>query len=107
MGRAAIAAVPAVTSRACPKVRAACDHSTPESPACAVTEKERGALLLRRVELVGHHQSDRRARQDTRASVPPLVQQHVLEGEIVVDRRDQAAATRFEGRWAAPAAVAG
>ncbi len=107
MGGTAVAAVPAVTSRRRPEIRAACDHSAAQAPARTVTEEQLGALLLRRRELVGHHQLDGRTRQDALAAVPPLVQEHALEGEIVVDRRDQAAAARFEDRRPAPAAVAG
>ena len=91
----AVAAVPAKTPRRRPEIRAACDHGAAQAPARAVAEEQLGALLLRRRELVGHHQLDGRPRQDALAAMPPLVQQHALEGEIVVDRRDQARRRRL------------
>ena len=51
-------------------------------------------------DLVGRHQLDRRARQDALAAVPAVVQHHLAEGEIVVDRRDQPAAAGRERRRA-------
>jgi hypothetical protein len=71
-----------------------------------VAEEQLGALLLRRRELVGGHQFDRRARQDALSAMPALVQERAVDGVVVVDRRDQPGATCRERRRLAPTAAA-
>jgi len=57
--------------------------------------------------MVGRHGFDRGPRQDALAAILPVVQQHPCKGKVIVHRRDQTAAARWEGGRTAPLAAFG
>src|SRR5690348_279599 len=103
MGRGAEAAVPAEPPGPGEDIGPACDDRAAHAPAGAMAEEDLGALLLPGRELIGHHQLDRRPREEALAFMQAVPEQHAIEGVEVIDCRNEPAAARREGRRLAPA----
>ena len=80
-------------------------HRHPEAPTGMRAEEDFGARALLGRELIRSHQLHGGAGKDLLAAMPAFVQHHAAEGEVVIDRRDEPASARFEGRLGPPGTV--